>query len=207
MMVAQQSPQPAVPARRKGGTFFVLTRLILGLVFIWMGLSKTGLVNMGVKEAGLWDNGVVQKALGLVDLSDPIDFLKLTNEYKIIPQEMPVLLNFTAGVLPWLEIWCGVTIILGVGVRGTAFILFVLLSFFTWMVTERALDIQQAQGVPFCSIEFDCGCGAGVVNICRKLIENGLLWLFTLYLMISRSRRLCLIRKVVPNNLGVKKDQ
>jgi hypothetical protein len=40
-------------------------------------------------------------------------------------------------------------------------------------------------------VRFDCGCGAGEVLICRKLVENGLLILLSGGLLFSRSRRLC----------------
>ncbi|UCD28996.1 MAG: hypothetical protein JSV03_00490 [Planctomycetota bacterium] len=60
------------------------------------------------------------------------------------------------------------------------------------MVAVRAIGIYQTGGIPFCDIEFDCGCGGGVVNVCRKLPENTFLLLLSIVVLLSRSRRFCL---------------
>jgi hypothetical protein len=58
---------------------------------------------------------------------------------------------------------------------------------FTIVVTLRAFKIQEAEKIAFCAIVFDCGCGTGEVNICRKLVENSLLMLLSLMLLWSRT--------------------
>ena len=80
-----------------------------------------------------------------------------------------------ASALPWFEIFCGLLLVLGIAVRGTALLLVAMLVPFTIVIVQRALGIQHARGIPFCAIKFDCGCGAGEVLICRKLLENTLL--------------------------------
>ena len=39
-----------------------------------------------------------------------------------------------------------------------------------------ALALHAGGAVPFCAIRFDCGCGGGEVAICRKLVENTILF-------------------------------
>ena len=61
---------------------------------------------------------------------------------------------------------------------------------FTVLVFLRALALQQSGGLPFCAIQFDCGCGAGEVLICRKLAENALLLASSSVLIFRRNSRL-----------------
>jgi hypothetical protein len=46
--------------------------------------------------------------------------------------------------------------------------------------------------MPFCTVKFDCGCGAGEVFICHKLVENTVLLLLAAWLLTGRGRQLCL---------------
>jgi uncharacterized membrane protein YphA (DoxX/SURF4 family) len=93
--------------------------------------------------------------------------------------------------LPWFEIFCGLLLLAGVAVRGTAVMLIVMLVPFTVLVFRRALAIQSAQAIPFCMVKFDCGCGTGEVFICRKLLENFFFILFSVWLLAGYGRKLC----------------
>lgn len=137
-------------------------RWLLGALFIYMGLSKA---------------------------AHPESFLKLVNDYHLI--RSPLLLNSIAAALPWFEVFCGVLLVAGVAVRGTALVLFLMLVFFTAAILRRALQISSAQALPFTAVKFDCGCGNGVVFAWRKLIENTLLILMAAWLTAMRSGRWC----------------
>jgi hypothetical protein len=63
---------------------------------------------------------------------------------------------------------------------------------FTILVFHRALILQAAQNIPFCAVNFDCGCGAGKEFICRKLLENFLLILLSGWLLAGYGRQLSL---------------
>jgi uncharacterized membrane protein YphA (DoxX/SURF4 family) len=140
----------------------VLVRWALGALFLYMGLSKA-----------------VQ----------PVEFLKLVREYELV--QTPFWLNTIAATLPWFEVICGLLLLTGVAVRGTALLLLAMLVPFTLVVLQRALSMQAELAIPLCAVRFDCGCGAGEVLICRKLVENGLLILLSGGLLFSRSQRLC----------------
>lgn len=128
--------------------------------------------------------------MGLSKALDPVGFLKLVHAYDLVTD--PLLLNLIAGILPWFELFCGLLLLLGVAVRGTALVSGVMLVAFTLMVLRRALALHASGGLAFCAIKFDCGCGAGEVFICRKLTENTALALVSLGLVFLQQHHFCL---------------
>jgi uncharacterized membrane protein YphA (DoxX/SURF4 family) len=146
-----------------GTLALVLTRWLVGGLFLYMGLDKA---------------------------QHPVDFLKLVRQYDVVQSHL--LLNLIAATLPWFEVCCGLLLLAGVAVRGTALVLGGMLVSFTAMVLWRAMAIHAAGGMPFCAIKFDCGCGTGEVFVCRKLVENTLLTLLAAVLVRSRNRSFCL---------------
>lgn len=129
--------------------------------------------------------------LGLAKALDPVGFLKLLREYELLASPLP--LNAVAALLPWFEVACGGFLIAGIAVRGTALVVASLFFAFTAAIIHRALAIHAELGTSFCSIRFDCGCGAGEVLACAKIPEN-LVWLaLATWLVFSRlSPRGCL---------------
>jgi uncharacterized membrane protein YphA (DoxX/SURF4 family) len=123
-----------------------LMRWILGALFVYMGWTKA---------------------------VHPELFLKLLRQYDLTSQSL--LLNLIAATLPWFEVVCGVLLLAGVAVRGTALLVILMLVPFTVVVFERALAVADLQHIAFCAVSFDCGCGNGEVLICRKLVENAAL--------------------------------
>ena len=142
----------------------VLARWCLGCVFIYMGLNKA--------------------------LPHPEYFLKLVRQYDMVTN--PFLLNSIGAALPWFEVYCGVLLLAGVAVRGAALNLVAMLVPFTLIVLKRALEIAATSGMPFCAVKFDCGCGAGEVFICHKVVENTVLLLLSAWLLTGRGHQLCL---------------
>jgi uncharacterized membrane protein YphA (DoxX/SURF4 family) len=142
--------------------FTVLARWLLGVVFLFLGLAKA---------------------------LHPVDFLKLMHQYDMTQNAL--LLNFVAASLPWFEIFCGLLLLAGVAVRGTALTLAAMLVPFTLLVLHRALLLHAAQSIPFCAVKFDCGCGTGEEFICRKLLANFLLTALSIWLLVGRGRQFC----------------
>jgi uncharacterized membrane protein YphA (DoxX/SURF4 family) len=141
----------------------LLARVFVGALFIYMG---------------------VMKAL------KPEEFLTLVRQYEMV--SVPLILNSIAAALPWFEIFCGILLVAGIAVRGTALMVLLMLAPFTFIVLRRALTMSAAQALPFCAIEFDCGCGNGIVPICPKLVENCLLMFLAGWLMSGRGKQLSL---------------
>ena len=100
-------------SRTAADTFAVLARWLLGAVFLYMGMNKA---------------------------LHPVEFLKLVRQYDLVQSSL--LLNSIAGALPWFEIFCGLLLLAGMAVRGTAVMLIVMLVPFTVLVFRRALAIQ-----------------------------------------------------------------
>ena len=147
-----------------------LARWILGAWFVYLGLNKA---------------------------LHPVEFLKLVRQYQMVSH--PLLLNSIAAFLPWFEVFCGCLLVVGVAVRGSALLSLAMLVPFTALVLKRALGVAAEQGLPFCAVKFDCGCGTGEVVICHKLIENGLLVLLSAWLMAWPRGRFCLRFSLLPN--------
>jgi uncharacterized membrane protein YphA (DoxX/SURF4 family) len=138
-----------------------ITRWILGALFIYMGSTKA---------------------------LHPEAFLKLLRQYELTSNSF--LLNSIAAGLPWFEVFCGLMLLAGVGVRGSAMLLLLMLIPFSFVVLRRALYIADLQHIALCAVRFDCGCGNGEVLICRKLVENGLLILLSCWLVAGFGRPL-----------------
>ena len=137
----------------------MLARWLVGAAFLYMGFNKA---------------------------LDPVAFLKLLRQYDLTQSSL--LLNSMAAALPWFEVFCGVLLLAGIAVRGTALTLLVLLAPFTWVVLHRALLLQSAQSIPFCAVKFDCGCGGGAEFICAKLPENTGMFILAVWLLAGRGR-------------------
>jgi uncharacterized membrane protein YphA (DoxX/SURF4 family) len=141
----------------------VLIRWLLGGLFLYMGFNK---------------------------VAHPVEFLKLVRQYDLV--QWHIALNLIASLLPWFEVFCGLLLISGVAVRGSALMLVLMLIPFTVVVIRRALALHAAGGLPFCAIKFDCGCGTGEVFICRKIVENSGMILLSAGLLFCRTGRLSL---------------
>ena len=151
----------------------LLARLILGGMFLYLGITK---------------------------VMHPVEFLKLVKEYEVVTG--PPWLNLIAAMLPWFEIVCGLLLVIGVAVRGASLNLLLMLLPFTVIIARRALEISKTSGAAFTDIKFDCGCGTGEVVIWKKLIENCALILLAVLLLTRKEGRFCarfsLFRKQVP---------
>ncbi|MGD8534780.1 MAG: MauE/DoxX family redox-associated membrane protein [Candidatus Aminicenantes bacterium] len=96
----------------------LLFRLVVGGVFIWAGLSK---------------------------IFDPLDFAQNIANYRIFSQSVSL---FLALIIPWIEVICGLLLLLGIFRESASFILSGSLVVFLGLIIVtliRGLDI-------------DCGC-------------------------------------------------
>ncbi|HKW30842.1 MAG TPA: MauE/DoxX family redox-associated membrane protein [Verrucomicrobiae bacterium] len=137
-----------------------------------------------------WSLGASFLFLGLAKALHPVDFLKLVHQYDLTQHAW--LLNLIAASLPWFEMFCGLLLLAGVAVRGTALTLAAMLVPFTLLVWHRAVLLHAAQDIPFCAVKFDCGCGTGAEFICHKLVGNCLLTVLSLWLLAGWGRQFCL---------------
>ncbi|MBU6402162.1 MAG: DoxX family protein [Verrucomicrobia bacterium] len=140
--------------------------------------------------AARWVLGVVFLYTGLSKALHPVEFLKLVRQYDLVQPALA--LNLIAAGVPWFEVFCGLLLMLGLAVRGTALVLLGLLAPFTALVIRRALELHAAGAIPFCAVKFDCGCGTGEVLVCRKVLENAALILVATVVILGRQHPCCL---------------
>ncbi len=124
-----------------GNRYLLFTfRLVVGGVFIWAGLSK---------------------------IFDPLSFAENISNYRLFPHWMSF---FIALALPWIEVICGVFLILGLFQRSSAFLLSLLLAFFLTLIVVTILR----------GINVDCGCFGSIgrkVDLNLILFDGVLLFL------------------------------
>lgn len=132
--------------------------------------------------------GVVFIEYGMAKVGHPIEFLKQVREYHLFPETPSYFINLTAVVLPWIEIVCGVLLLCGLFHRAAGTVVVVMLLVFTSAVFIRAVGVYQREDIGFCQIQFDCGCGAGVIVICKKLLINLGLIALSMVVLVSKAR-------------------
>ena len=128
---------------------------------------------------------------GVVKTLDPVAFLKGVRLYEMLPESPPVFLNGTAVVLPWLEIICGIALVLGLFRRGAAAVVALMLCVFSPAIFSRALAVASTEGISFFQVTFDCGCGTGHEIIWIKLCKNAGLLILSIWAIATRCRTLC----------------
>jgi len=112
----------------KENRLYIVLRILLGIIFIWASWEK---------------------------ILDPQGFVRVVKNYVILPKEM---VGIVALFLPWIEAICGILLISGYLVRGSAFIVNILMGVF--MI---ALMINMFRG-----IDVSCGCFSNTLKPITK---------------------------------------
>lgn len=113
-------------------------------------------------------------------IKDPVNFAKTIWYYHLVPGD---LINLIALILPWVELLCGVALILGLFYHGAVVLVNVMTVTFIFALSTtiiRGLDI-------------DCGCfkagQAATKAAWEALTFDVVLILFTVQLLFSRSKQ------------------
>ena len=157
-------------ARRRAVSAFrpaahLALRLFLAAVFIYAGAQKIG---------------------------KPLLFADEIHAYGVIGYGPPIYI--AAIVLPWLEILCGVALVTGIMLRGSALLLLVLNAVFIAVIAVRSASIVRA-GTPFLDVYFDCGCGFGETYAWKRLVEDAVFFGASLVCLVAPEHRFVLFRK------------
>ena len=148
---------------RAGDYLLLLARILLAGVFIYAALQK---------------------------IDKPLMFADEIRMYGVI--DSGPLLYMMAIVLPWMEIICGISLLTGVFMRGSALILFVFNAVFIAVISYRTAGIMSSEGTTFTKVYFDCGCGFGATYAWKKLLEDTVFMLLALWIMLAPRHRLVL---------------
>ncbi len=102
---------------------------------------------------------------GLSKIPDPAIFAENVANYRIIPYFG---LNLVAIFLPWLEMFCGFFLIIGLRIKATSTLISILLSLFTIFIVINVLR----------GVKMTCGCFDTVGDPIgwKKVIQN-IIWL------------------------------
>ena len=130
-------------------TISILFRIILGFIFIYAAMDK---------------------------IVDPFTFAVDIRNYELTPE---IITNIMALTLPWIELFCGLFLILGIFPRTVAFMICTMLIVFI-----LAISMAMLRG-----LNIDCGCYHTTGNSAKigfkKLIEDFILLFMAGYLFIS----------------------
>ena len=127
---------------------------------------------------------------GVIKEMDPVGFANDIDNYKILPWTIGVRLAF---YLPWLEILCGLAVILGLLYRGALLVLTVLISIFI-----IASVIAKARG-----LDITCGCfghASKYLSFFGHLALDFVLLVVTAGLLVIEDRKLAFTKS--SNRLG-----
>ena len=145
------------PARWIHHRYLILVfRLLLAVVFIYAALQKIDKPRMFADEIKMYE------ALG-------------DNAFVYL----------IAVILPWVELFCGLSLLTGWFIRGSALILFVFNAVFIVVITVRTVGIMSTKGTAFMDVYFDCGCGFGVTYAWKKLIEDSIFLIAALAILTT----------------------
>ena len=88
-----------------------------------------------------WALALVFIYAGAVKIMDPNGFAEQIDNYRVLPY---ILVTLMAAILPWIEVLCGLLLILGKSIKGSSLILIVLNVVFLIAISSamaRGLDI------------------------------------------------------------------
>jgi uncharacterized membrane protein YphA (DoxX/SURF4 family) len=152
--------EPACPRPQRSWIFdekfIFIIRVVLAAVFIYAAFAK---------------------------ITKPLMFAEQIRMYRIIDTS-PVL-YITAIVLPWLEFLCGISLILGIFIRGSALILAWLNAVFLVVLIYRTTGIAASEHISFFKVFFDCGCGFEPTHAWKKILEDAGLFAISLILFFA----------------------
>lgn len=124
--------------------------------------------------------GIIFIAASYYKIVQPVDFAKSIWFYHMVPGSI---INLMALILPWLELLCGLGLILGVFYRGSV----------VWINVMMVIFIIALTSAYFRGISIDCGCfkAAEASNNSARdtLIRDFGLIILTIQLFISRSKK------------------
>jgi len=138
---------------KKSWILSVIFRLLLGILFVYASFDK---------------------------VLYPANFAIIIKNYQVAPD---FTINLLAIIIPWLEMFCGIFLLIGLFSRGSALLLSLMLVIYIF-----ALIIALITG-----LDIDCGCyGLGRNIDFWKIVEDVLLLGMTLHLLFNPSKKFAL---------------
>ncbi|MCE5304226.1 MAG: MauE/DoxX family redox-associated membrane protein [Chloroherpetonaceae bacterium] len=133
----------------------LICRIIVGLMFIVVGVGK---------------------------IANPEEFAKEIANYQILPY---LFVNITAIIIPWIELFTGILLLLGVQTKSSSIVIAVMTVVFT-----IAVIIAIAKG-----LNIECGCYSNIASQqvgLPKVLENIGLLILTFIIILSDNKKFSL---------------
>ncbi len=133
----------------------LICRIIVGLMFIVVGVGK---------------------------IANPEEFAKEIANYQILPY---LFVNITAIIIPWIELFAGILLLLGVQTKSSSIVIAVMTVVFT-----IAVIIAIAKG-----LNIECGCYSNIASQqvgLPKVLENIGLLILTFIIILSDNKKFSL---------------
>ena len=129
--------------------------------------------------------GIMWVIAGIEKIADPAQFSREISNYHLLPFGIE---NTVAIILPWMELFIGLSLIFGLYVNSASFISSILMVIFI-------LFIAQAM---FRGFNIECGCGLkeGQMVGWGKIFENTLYFLGSYFILIRKENFLEFLPKV-----------
>ena len=123
--------------------------------------------------------GILFVYSGIIKIKDIFEFSLIVAKYGIIPEKF---INLFSIILPFFEIFSGISLILGIFIQGASFMILSMLILFTISVFYVFLK----------GLSFECGCfeifGKGMETGILLILRNFVLMLFSLNIFIFSIR-------------------
>jgi uncharacterized membrane protein YphA (DoxX/SURF4 family) len=117
-------------------------------------------------------------------IADPASFATSIGNYRLLPQWS---LEVIATILPWLELLCGLSLLAGLFVRGSALLLTGMLFIFTVAIVTALLR----------GLDITCGCFTQDPSAEKigwmKVAENVSLFLLILFVFLAKNARFTVV--------------
>ena len=129
--------------------------------------------------------GVMWVLAGIEKIADPAQFARDISNYHLLPFGME---NTVAIVLPWLELFIGLSLIFGLYISSASLISGVLMLIFVIFISQAMVR----------GFNIECGCGLkeGQMVGWGKIFENLLYFLGSYFILIRKEKILEILPKV-----------
>ena len=145
-----------VKAFQNRNTVILPFRLCIGVLFIYASLHK---------------------------IEAPANFAQTIADFEVLPHWS---INAVAVFLPWIELWAGICLVLGILVRSNALVLALLLTAFSW---ATLINVLRGSNI-------DCGCFISDTKrpVTGLTVVRDIIWLAMTATLVALERRMFSLR-------------
>jgi uncharacterized membrane protein YphA (DoxX/SURF4 family) len=132
--------------------------------------------------------GIIFIFASIDKIASPAYFAGTIQNYQILPES---LINFVAIILPWLELICGILLVIGIWHQSAA-----------WIVSNLTFVFIIAIGsVIFRGLDIECGCfGSDSSANWGRIVEDLFILVFSLQIALNSRSKLAIENRWNDNN-------